>query len=118
VFTITREEDAAFEMLQERNIDAIFGDSLRLLPILEAFPNDLKLSLRCSSCDPWYTREYYSIALRRNDVNLRRAVDYALQDMSRDGSLTSILATVYVPGEEMRIITTFGNIQPADLIVR
>ena len=118
VFTITREEDAAFEMLQERNIDAIFGDSLRLLPILEAFPNDLKLSMRCSSCDPWYTREYYSIALRRNDVDLRRAVDYALQDMSRDGSLTSILATVYVPGEEMRIITTPGNIQPADLIVR
>ncbi|MFZ4828140.1 MAG: substrate-binding periplasmic protein [Phototrophicaceae bacterium] len=118
VFTITRDEDAAFEMLQERNIDAIFGDSLRLLPHLEAFPNDLKLSMRCSSCDPWYTREYYSIALRRNDVDLRRAVDYALQDMSKDGSLSSILATVYVSGEEMRLIPSPGNVQPADLIVR
>lgn len=118
VFTITRDEDAAFEMLQERNIDAVFGDSLRLLPHLEAFPNDLKLSMRCSTCDPWYSREYYSIALRRNDVDLRRVVDYTLQDLSRDGSLVSILSAVYVPGEEMYIMTTPGNVQPSDLIPR
>lgn len=118
VFTITRDEDAAFEMLQERNIDAIFGDSLRLLPHLEAFPNDLKLSMRCTTCDPWYTREYYSIALHRNDVDLRRAIDYILQDMSRDGSLVGILSAVYVPGEEMYILPTPGNVQPSDLIPR
>ena len=74
--------------------------------------------MRCATCDPWYSREYYSIALRRNDVDLRRAVDYTLQDLSRDGSLVSILSAVYVPGEEMHIMTTPGNVQPSDLIPR
>ncbi|MEL6269021.1 MAG: transporter substrate-binding domain-containing protein, partial [Chloroflexota bacterium] len=53
IFSITRDEDAAYEMIVEDNIDVIYGDSIRLLPHLEANPGQVKLSERCAACDPW-----------------------------------------------------------------
>jgi ABC-type amino acid transport substrate-binding protein len=104
VFTVLRDQDAAFEMLEENNIDAMFGDSVRLLPHVEADPETLKLSTRCEECDPWYTREYYGIAVQRNDLDFRLLVDYTLQELAQDGTLETILRPVTVRGEETLVI--------------
>ena len=100
-YTIARDQDAAFEMLSEDTIDVVFADSVRLLPHLEANPNALKLSDRCPSCDPWYTREYLGVAVPRNDLDFRLLVDYTLQELWLDGTLDSALSSVTVPGESL-----------------
>ena len=98
VFTITRDEDAAFEMLVENNIDVIFGDSVRLLPHLEVNTDVLKFSDRCQTCDPWYTREYVALAVPHNDSDFLNLVDYTLQELWLDGTLDDVLRDVTVPG--------------------
>lgn len=102
IFTITRDEDAVYEMLVENNIDVVFGDSIRLLPHLEANP-ELKLSDRCPNCDPWYTREYLGVAVPRNDPDFRLLIEYSLQEIWQDGTLNSVLSPVTVPGESLPI---------------
>lgn len=101
IFSITREEETAYQMLVENNIDAVFGDSVRLLPHIEANPDTLKLSARCPTCDPWYTRDYVAVAVPRNDINFRLLVDYTLQEMWLDSTLETILSPVTVPGEAL-----------------
>ncbi len=101
IFSITREEDAAYEMLVENNIDVIFGDSIRLLPHLEANPDSLKFSTRCQACDPWYTRQYLGIAVPRNDIDFRLLVEYTLQELWLDGTLGTAMAPVTIPGEQI-----------------
>ncbi|MEM6528228.1 MAG: transporter substrate-binding domain-containing protein [Chloroflexota bacterium] len=101
IFSITRDEDAAYEMIVEDNIDVIYGDSIRLLPHLEANPGQVKLSERCAACDPWYTREYLALAVPRNDLDFHLLVDYTLQEMWLDGTLEAALQRVTVPGESL-----------------
>lgn len=101
IFSITREQDAAYEMLVENNIDVIFGDSIRLLPHLEANPDTLKISTRCQACDPWYTRQYLGVAVPRNDIDFRLLVEYTLQELWLDGTLDTAMAAVTVPGEQI-----------------
>ncbi len=100
-YTIARDQDAAFEMLSEDTIDVVFADSVRLLPHLEDNPGALKLSDRCPSCDPWYTREYLGVAVPRNDLDFRLLVDYTLQELWLDSTLDSALSSVTVPGESL-----------------
>ncbi|MEO0564247.1 MAG: transporter substrate-binding domain-containing protein, partial [Chloroflexota bacterium] len=109
VFTITDDGAARTEMLDERNIDAVFGDSLRLLPHIEADPETLKLSDRCAGCDPWYTREYFGAAVPRNDVDFRLLVEYTLQELDMDGTLREILVPVTVRGENVTLSIVPGE---------
>lgn len=101
IFTVTRDEDAAYELLVEDNIDVVFGDSVRLLPHLEANAGQLKFSERCQTCDAWYTREYMALAVPRNDLDFRLLVEYTLQEMYQDGVFNTVLAGAYVPGYEL-----------------
>lgn len=109
VFTITRDEDAAYEMLTENNIDVIFGDSIRLLPHYEANRDVLKFADRCATCDPWYTREYLSLAVPRNDLDFRLLVAFTLQEIALDGTLGAVLMPVTVPGEDVTISILPGS---------
>lgn len=98
-FTITDDSAAAYEMLEENNVDAVFGDSVRLLPFVQADPETLKFSDRCETCDPWYTREYYGAAVPRNDIDFRLFVEYTLQELWLDGTMGRVLEPVTVNGQ-------------------
>jgi ABC-type amino acid transport substrate-binding protein len=91
----TTEQDAASAMLIENNADVIYGDSLKLIPHLVANPNTLTLTER------WYSRNYVAFAVPRNDLDFRLLVDYTLQTMQTDGTLTNLLALVIPPNSEL-----------------
>jgi len=98
-FTITDDSAVALEMVEENNVDAVFGDSVRLLPFVQADPETLKLSDRCAACDPWYTREYYGAAVPRNDIDFRLFVEYTMQELWLDGTMRTVLEPVTVNGQ-------------------
>jgi ABC-type amino acid transport substrate-binding protein len=97
IFTINREQDAAFHILVETNADVAFGDSLKLIPHVQANPELLRLSIRCERCDPWYSRTYTAFAVPRNDLDFRLLIEYTLQQLVMDGMLPGLLQPVMLP---------------------
>ncbi|NWG15602.1 MAG: transporter substrate-binding domain-containing protein [Chloroflexi bacterium] len=97
IFTILREQDAAFNMLVEENADVIFGDSLKLIPQLEANPGLMRITTRGEAPDPWYSRTYRALAVPRNDLDFRLLVDYTLQELARDGVWRSLVSAMMLP---------------------
>lgn len=93
-FSILREQDAAFTLLVDNNADVVFGDSLRLIPNVEANPNDLKLTTNADGTAIWYSRTFVGMAVPRNDINFRLLVEYTLQELARDGTLATTLQPV------------------------
>jgi len=96
-FYSTFEADAANAMLVQNNADAIYGDSLRLIPHLLANPGQLKLTPR------WYSRIYLAFGVPRNDLDMRLLMDYALQDMVSDGTLRGLLQGLLPPDSEIPV---------------
>lgn len=99
IFTMVRDQDVPFYILEDQNADVAFGDSLKLIPHLEAYPNDFRMATRCAGCDPWYSREYVGLAVPENDLDFRLLVEYTLQEMRRDGTLDTLSQPVMLPGE-------------------
>lgn len=97
IFTILREQDAAFNMLVEENADVVFGDSLKLIPHLEANPGLLRITTRGEALDPWYSRTYRALAVPRNDLDFRLLVDYTLQELAYDGVWRGLMSPVMLP---------------------
>lgn len=98
------EQNAAAAMLDEDNADVTYGDSLKLLQHLNARPDDLKLT------DRWYSRDYFALAVPRNDVDMRLLVNYTLQEMVIDGSLDALLPLILPANSEMpRFLVQPGN---------
>lgn len=93
-YAILREQDAAFTMQVENNADVVFGDSLKLIPNVEAYPEELELTTNDDGTGIWYSRQFIGMAVPRNDINMRLLVEYTLQELTRDGTLTSILQPV------------------------
>ncbi|MCA9888561.1 MAG: transporter substrate-binding domain-containing protein [Anaerolineae bacterium] len=91
LFTINFEGNIPTTMFDTQNVDVVFGDSLRLIPHVQADPSRLELTER------WYTRKYEAFALPRNDIDFRLLVDYTLQEMQRDGTLASLSQPVFPP---------------------
>lgn len=90
----TDESSLALQILEDRNADVAFADSLKLLPHIEAYPNDLRLT------DTWYSREYDSLAVPLNDVDFRLLVEYSLQELVRDGTLRQLWNGVVPSGDQ------------------
>jgi polar amino acid transport system substrate-binding protein len=97
IFTIVRDQDAASYVLVENNADVVFGDSLKLIPQLEANAGLLRLTTRGDAPDPWYSRIYVGLATPRNDLDFKLLVDYTLQELARDGTLNGLLTSVMLP---------------------
>jgi polar amino acid transport system substrate-binding protein len=99
LYTVNREEDAAFSILTDTaiNLDGVFGDSMRLLPHIEANPDTLSLLTDADGRVRWFTRTYRALAVPRNDIDYRLLVEYTLQEMALDGTLTQIMAPVMRP---------------------
>jgi ABC-type amino acid transport substrate-binding protein len=89
----TSEGNFAQTILEDSNADVAFADSLRLLPYLETHADDFQLTER------WYTRDYLSMAVPRNDLDFRLLLNYTLQEMVRDGSLGELLKPVTPPND-------------------
>ena len=97
-FTIFNEEDAVFGMTAQANYDAVFGDSLKLVPHVQANPDDVRLTTGGDN-GGWYSRHYLALAVPRNDVDFRLLVDYTMQELSRDGTLTTLVEPVMLAEE-------------------
>jgi ABC-type amino acid transport substrate-binding protein len=97
IYTIVREEDVWFYILEEQNADVAFGDSLKLIPHVQAYPDDFRLAARCPNCDPWYSRQYVAFGVPLNDVDFRLLVEYTLQELYSDGTLPELLRPVMLP---------------------
>lgn len=92
-----REQDIAFAILVENNADVAFGDSLKLIPHVQANPEDLRLT------DRWYSRRYVGLAVPRNDLDFRLLVEYTLQELSQDGTLQTLLQPVMLPQDMLHV---------------
>lgn len=97
IYTIVREEDVWFHILEEKNMDVAFGDSLKLIPHVQAYPDNFRLTTRCPNCDPWYSRQYVAFGVPLNDVDFRLLVEYTLQELFSDGTLPELLRPVMLP---------------------
>jgi ABC-type amino acid transport substrate-binding protein len=84
----SRESDFGLTILEDNNADVAFADSIALLPMLEAYPDNLQLTKR------WYSEEYMVMATPRNDIDFRLLVEYTLQELVRDGTLKRLLVPV------------------------
>jgi ABC-type amino acid transport substrate-binding protein len=84
IFTIINDEDAVYSMVVDSNADVVFGDSLRLLPLVEANPEQVRLT------DRLYSQEYIGMAVPRLDPDFRALVDITLQEMAADGTFDAI----------------------------
>jgi polar amino acid transport system substrate-binding protein len=102
IFTMIREQDVPIYLIDDENADVAFGDSLKLIPIVQARPDDFRLTIRCPNCDPWYTREYVAFGVPRNDLDFRLLVEYTLQEMAQDGTLATLLQPVMLPEDMPR----------------
>jgi ABC-type amino acid transport substrate-binding protein len=105
VYQLANESDAAFAMLAatDINLSAVWGDSLRLYPHLQANPDTLTLLKDPDGNPLYYSREYMAIAMPRNDLDFTLLVEYTLQEMLMDGTLARLMTAVTDPTGVPRI---------------
>jgi len=96
-FFETSAQAAALNLLDYNNVNAVYADNLALLQHLQAYPDDLVLT------DRWYSRAYFALGLRYNDVDFRLLVDYSLQEMALDGSLQRLTAPLMQAEPDLRM---------------
>lgn len=99
IYTITNEAETANGLLVQNNYDAVFGDSLKLIPHVQANPDELMLTVDADGNPRWYSRAYIGLAVPRNDIDFRLLVEYTLQELSREGVLGNLATDVMLPEE-------------------
>ncbi|NDJ76841.1 MAG: transporter substrate-binding domain-containing protein [Chloroflexi bacterium] len=110
-FQIYNEDQAIYTMVQEDNINAIYGDSLRLLALMREGDGDSVKLL-----DDWYGDILpITFAVPRNDADFRALVDFALQDMARDGVYQQYWDTYFGLGDPIPI-PYFAEVSPDTVI--
>jgi ABC-type amino acid transport substrate-binding protein len=89
-----------------RNVDGLFGDSLRLRALLTLLePSGLPFKF----VDEPYSRVPIVLALPRNDADFRALVDWTLQDMFLDGTYQAIYNATFGEGEPLVMLTWPGR---------
>lgn len=89
-----------------RNVDGLFGDSLRLRAIMEETKSS---GMPWKLLDEEYSRVPIAIALPRNDAAFRALVDWTLQDMFLDGTYQRIYNETFGDGQPIVMITAPGD---------
>jgi ABC-type amino acid transport substrate-binding protein len=100
-FAIQRESDAIYTMVSEENLDAIYGDNLRLLALVKdgEYENQVKI------LDTHYGDDMpITFAMPRNDADFRTQVNIALQDMVEDGTYQRLWSEHFGVGEPLPIL--------------
>lgn len=86
-------DTASDAILEDNNALAVFADTFLLLPIVRNNPTELAIG------PTWYDRRFLTFAIPQNDLDFARLVNYTLQEMVRDQSLTTITAQIIPEGE-------------------
>ena len=102
-FIHTPAASAALTLLELDNADAIYADSLSLIPHLEASPSALRLT------DRWYSRSFFGFGLRQNDIDFRLLLDYTIQELYADGTLQALSARLLPSGETSNVYLAPGS---------
>ncbi len=102
IFTIINDEDAVYALTVEKNIDVVFGDSLRLIPQAAANPDLVELTER------WYSTEYYALAVPRFDPDFWSLAELTLQAMISDGTVAQLWSQHVDAGDAIAIETWPG----------
>jgi polar amino acid transport system substrate-binding protein len=102
VYQVANDEDAAFAILAatDINLDAVFGDSIRLRPHILNNPDTLSLLSDADGKPIFFSREYLSLAVPRNDLDFRLLVEYTMQEMAIDGTLATIISPAGDPASQ------------------
>lgn len=128
-FSQQREQDLAFALLSDEDIEAeaVFGDSLKLIPHVQAEPDRLRLTTATDD-DPsgyWYSPSYVEgenfaprlmvMAVPYNDNDFHLLVEYTLQELVREGLLEEWLQPLMLPDDVPSFEiwpgpSTFGNL--------
>lgn len=92
-FFQTTVDGAADTILEDNNALVVFADTFLLLPIVRNNPTELAIG------PTWYDRRYLTFAIPQNDIDFARLLNYTLQEMVRDGSLTTATVPIIPQGE-------------------
>jgi putative glutamine transport system substrate-binding protein len=100
---LTSIDDAIERLTTDHTANIVFGDSLRLIPIVQAKPTFVQLT----------NGEYgdarpIAFAVPRNDADFRVLVEVTLQDMYRDGSYQRIFKDTFAIGDPLSMIVWPG----------
>ncbi len=98
-FAIRREEDAIYTLTVARNVNAIYGNNLRLLGLLR---KSGEAGVRILPTQYGDDRPI-AFAVPHADVDFRALVDATLQDMALDGTFQNLWAAHFGEGEPLPI---------------
>ncbi|GAB4309840.1 MAG: hypothetical protein Kow00117_03230 [Phototrophicales bacterium] len=98
---------------EDPEADAAFGDSLTLLPIIQAHPEQLTLTRTNNNTGRWYDASYLpgaecaavvacqprlmTFATPLNDIEFRLLIEYTMQEMMLDGTMERLWTMVMLP---------------------
>jgi ABC-type amino acid transport substrate-binding protein len=107
-FAIQRESDAIDTLVNQRNVDAIYGDNLRLLALIRdgGYENQVKIL-----DTPYGDDMPITFAMPRNDADFRTQLDIVLQDMEQDGTYQRLWADNFGVGDPL-LIPIWPKIDP------
>jgi ABC-type amino acid transport substrate-binding protein len=99
-FAIQRESDAIDTMVTQNNLDAIYGDNLRLLALVRdgGYENQVKIL-----DTPYGDDMPITFAMPRNDADFRTQINITLQDMAADGTYQRLWADTFGVGDPLPI---------------
>ncbi len=100
--SIRTDQDAVDILVNQHNVNVIFGDTLRLASIVQAYPAYVQL------VDKSYGQKPVSFAVPRNDADFRELVDATLQDMYKDGTYQKIWQADFGIGDPLQIVAWPG----------
>ncbi|MCB9435847.1 MAG: transporter substrate-binding domain-containing protein [Anaerolineales bacterium] len=89
VYTFADSEQAIAELVTTRNVDALYGDSVRLLAFMERYPYGWRFLPEGFGPDSF---QPIVIGLPRNDADFVSLVNWTLGEMYADGTLKQIWA--------------------------
>ncbi len=100
-FAIQNEGNALYAMVVENNLDAVFGDSLRLTALIRDGYEDRVRLIET----PYGDELPITFAMPRNDSDFRALVNATLQDMAQDGTYQRLWAEHFDLGDPLPIVT-------------
>lgn len=100
-FAIQREADAINTLLVARNVDAIFGDSLRLNGLLRQAGDGAGVRILPTE---YGDDRPITFAAPYGDADFRNLIDSTLQDMARDGTYQTLWNTYFALGDPLPIL--------------
>ncbi|MCD4686702.1 MAG: transporter substrate-binding domain-containing protein, partial [Anaerolineae bacterium] len=98
-FAIHNEANAIYTMVVESNLDAVFGDNLRLYGLIQdGYANSVRVI-----DTPMGDELPITFAMPRNDADFRALVNATLQDMAADGTFQRLWVEQFAFGDPIPI---------------